>query len=55
MYGIDSSNCAGNCARTEDFERTVRVRSVPVRVRSAQLYSAGTVVHYYTITVIILL
>ena len=35
---LSSSNCAGNCARTDDFERTVWVRS-------AQPYSAGTVVH----------
>ena len=46
---LSSSNCASNCARTDDFERTVRVRSAPVRVRSAQPYSAGTVVHYFDI------
>ena len=36
---------SSNCACTDDFERTVRVRSAPVRVRSAQPHSAGTVVH----------
>ena len=41
---IDKNNAflktlsSSNCARTDDFERTVRVRS-------AQPYSAGTVVH----------
>ena len=42
------SNCAGNYTRADDFERTVLVRS-PVRVRSAQPYSAGTFVHYFTL------
>ena len=39
-----SSKCAGNCARADDFEIIVRVRSAPVRVRSAQPHSAGAVV-----------
>ena len=49
---LSSSKCAGNCARTDDFERTVRVRSAHVRVRSAQPYSVGTVVHYIDLVVV---